>query len=79
MSEADGDPSEQGHVSTRPEAETVERDDAGELIARARRIRERSQELIDELGPDHPLVSQALERATALEREAAAPGQIHLR
>jgi hypothetical protein len=79
MSDADAEPTEPGHVTMRPEAETMPRDDANDLLARAMRIRERSKELIAELGADHPLVAQALQRADALEREAAHPGEIHLR
>ena len=79
MSDADAEPTEPGHLSMRPEAEAIPRDDANERLARALRIRERSKELIAELGADHPLVAQALQRAEALEREAARPGEIHLR
>ena len=66
-------------MDTRPEAETTERSDADELRARAARIRERSEELVAALGPDHPLVAQALARAESLEREAANPRHIDLR
>ncbi len=73
------DDSEQGNLGTRPEAEPVARENADSLRARAARIRERSVELIDALGADHPLVSEALENARRLEREADAPSQINLR
>jgi len=53
--------------------------DAGERRARAGRIRQRALELIDALGADHPLVSEALARADALDAEADAPGEIRLR
>ncbi len=66
-------------VSTRPEAEAIEVEDAASLRARAARIRERSAELIQALGPDHPLVAQALENARQLEREADSPGRINRR
>ena len=79
MSDADANQAGQHDLNTRPEAETIPRPDADTLAARAARIRARSQELIDELGADHPLVAQALQRAEALEREARAPGDIHLR
>lgn len=36
--------------------------------ARAARIRERSVELVEALGADHPLVAEALARADALDR-----------
>ncbi len=66
-------------AGTRERAEVVERSDSDELRARAARIRERSVELIAELGPDHPLVAQALEKADRLELEASRPAQIDLR
>lgn len=66
-------------VGTREQAEVVERDDADELRARAARIRERSAELIAELGADHPLVAQAAEKAELLELEASRPAEIQLR
>lgn len=66
-------------VGTREQAEVVERSDADELRARAARIRERSAELIAELGAGHPLVAQALEKAELLELEASRPAEIHLR
>ncbi|MGI9621877.1 MAG: hypothetical protein ACR2PK_03490 [Acidimicrobiales bacterium] len=75
----DSDGSEESTIETRPQAEVEARDDENELLARALRIRERADELIAALGPDHPLVDQALQRADALEREARQPGQIHLR
>ena len=75
----DFDDTGESSVETRREAEVVPRDDQNELLARAERIRIRADELISELGPDHPLVYQALQRADALEREARQPGQIHLR
>ncbi len=78
MSEAETNDVRAG-TGTDTDAEVTERSDADELRARARRIRDRAQELIDELGAGHPLVAQAIDRAEALEREAAAPGQIHLR
>ena len=65
--------------ATVDEAEASPRSDASELLARAARIRERSTELIETLGPDHPLVREALERAAYLEAEAGRPGHIRLR
>lgn len=78
MSQADPT-DERSPLGTRPEAEAHPRSDAEELLARAARIRERSQELIDELGPEHPLVAHAISRAEALENEAKTPGRIDLR
>ena len=69
---------DEGTVDTRPDIE-IERSHNEELLARAARIRERSQELIDTLGADHPLVSQALRRAEALEHQALHPDRIDLR
>ena len=69
----------EGALDMPSDAIAVPRADADELLARAARIRERSQELIEALGADHPLVAEALVRAEALEREAARPGEIHLR
>lgn len=74
----DTDDAEGSDVSTREAAEAHPREDADDLRARARRIRTRSRELIDELGADHPLVAQALRRAEALELEADRPGHIDL-
>ena len=77
MASAEND--EQGSVETRREAHVVEHADADELRARATRIRERSAELIAELGADHALVAEALEKAEQLELEADRPSEIHLR
>ena len=66
-------------VTTRPDIEIVPDAEPDERLVRARRIRERSQELIDTLGIDHPLVTAALEKADALERQATSPDEIHLR
>lgn len=84
-----GDPSQAGSIpvhlrmsdanQTQHEAEAVPRTDADDLRARAGRIRERSVELIAELGDDHPLVKRALAKAESLEREADKPGEIQLR
>ncbi len=83
-----GEPSQAGSIPvhlrvsdasrTQSDAESVEREDADDLRAIAARIRDRSVELVDELGADHPLVKRALARAEALEREADKPGEIHL-
>ena len=70
---------DEGTVDTRPQIEIDERSDKDELLARAARIRERSQELIDTLGEEHPLVAQAVQRAEALERRAIHPDRIDLR
>jgi hypothetical protein len=53
-------------------------DDRDERLVRAQRIKERSKELVEALGPDHPLVAAALERAESLERQARNPGTPHL-
>ena len=66
-------------LDVRPQAEVVLTGEAVELLARAARIRERSQELVEALGADHPLVAEALERAAALEHRARKPGEIRLR
>jgi hypothetical protein len=83
-----GDPSQAGSIpvhlrvsdasQTDRDAEVVARNGADDLRVRAARIRERSVELIDELGADHPLVIRALAKAESLEREADKPGEIHL-
>ncbi len=70
---------DEGTVDTRPEIEILQGEGNQELLARAARIRARSQELIDTLGPEHPLVAQALRRAEALERKAIRPDAIDLR
>ena len=70
---------DEGTVDTRPEIEIEHGSGNRELLERAARIRERSRELIDTLGEDHPLVSQALQRAAALERKALHPDRIDLR
>ena len=66
-------------VDTRPEIQIEREPGNQELLARAARIRARSQELVDTLGADHPLVAQALRRAEALERRAIHPDSIDLR
>ena len=70
---------DEGTVDTRPDIEIEHSTGNQELLARAARIRERSQELIDTLGADHPLVNQALRRAEALEHQALHPDRIDLR
>lgn len=65
-------------LDVRPQAEVVPTGEAVELLARAARIRERSQELVVALGADHPMVAEALERAAALEHQARKPGEIRL-
>ena len=65
-------------------------DDAGDVAedvadrrARAARIRQRSRELIEALGADHPLVAEALARADELDADPGdaagtdAPGATH--
>jgi hypothetical protein len=79
MTQAEPNDATPAGVDTESEVEVIGRHDADDLQSRPQRIRDRSEELIAELGADHPLVAQALARAEALEREAAAPGQIHLR
>ena len=66
-------------VDTRPEIEIEHAAGNQELLARANRIRERTQELIATLGEDHPLVAEARRRAEALERRAIHPNSIDLR
>ena len=70
---------DEGTVDTRPDIEIEPGTGNQELLARAARIRERSRELIDTLGADHPLVDQALRRAEALERQAIHPDRVDLR
>ncbi|MEM7288619.1 MAG: hypothetical protein AAF480_19915 [Actinomycetota bacterium] len=70
---------DEGTVDTRPEIEIEHQPGNKELLARAARIRERSRELIETLGEEHPLVAQALRRAEALERRAIHPDRIDLR
>ncbi len=62
------------NLHTRPDIEVVD-----DRRVRAQRIRERSRELAEALGPDHALVRAALEKAEALEWEADHPGEIRLR
>lgn len=66
-------------VGTQPDIEVVPAHKVDDRRVRAQRIRERSEELVRELGADHPLVAAALQKAAALEREADHPGHIHLR
>lgn len=47
----------------------------GDRRARAARIRQRSMELIEALGADHPLVAEALARADALEADIPQTGR----
>lgn len=70
---------DEGTVDTRPDIDIEHGSGHQELLARAARIRERSQELINTLGEDHPLVDQALRRAEALEHQAMHPDRIDLR
>ena len=65
-------------MNTRYDSETLDAVDAAELLARAQRIRARSRLLIQELGPDHPLVARALQKARSLEAQADR-AEIHLR
>ena len=48
-------------------AEDADAEDVADRQARAARIRQRSLELIEALGADHPLVAEALARADALD------------
>lgn len=70
--DAVGEPPTESHA----EDERAARDDAIEDVAdrraRAARIRQRSLELIEALGADHPLVTEALARADALDRATTA-------
>ncbi len=53
--------------------------DVADRRTRAARIRSRSLELIDALGPDHPLVAEALARADALDGGVTSPATLDLR
>ena len=79
MNQGDPTDDDDGAVETRPEIQVEHAQGNQELLARAARIRDRSRELIETLGPDHPLVAQALRRAEALERKAIHPNAIDLR
>jgi hypothetical protein len=56
-----------------PQADTVE--EVADRRVRAARIRQRSMELIEALGADHPLVTEALARADALEADLPKAGR----
>lgn len=74
----DPDPDSAG-LETPPDIEVVDESTEDDRRVRARRIRERSEELVEALGPDHPLVRAALEKADALDWEAEHPGEIRMR
>ncbi len=59
-------------MDTRIDAEACQLDDADDLRVRASRIRARSAELIAELGPEHPLVARAVNKARVLDLQASA-------
>ena len=54
MNQGDPTDDDDGAVETRPEIQVEHAQGNQELLARAARIRDRSRELIETLGPDHP-------------------------
>jgi hypothetical protein len=74
----DHDP-DSASLETQPDIEVVDGSAEDDRSVRASRIRERSEELVEALGADHPLVRAALEKADALDWEAEHPGEIRMR